>query len=164
MSAVSHMALLGRGSSFPPKLDVDQIPTMTAATTSGVTMSASSEFSAAYAAWRAGANNGSTSGWESAGAPSASWLQVAFAAPVYIYSYTILCPASATRATAWTLKGSNTGAFGGEEVTIDTQSGQSPNPVQTYTPAGGPFLYQYYRFNVSGVGVDVGIDELELRQ
>lgn len=49
-------------------------------------------------------------------------------------------------AAAWVLKGSNTGVFGGEEVTIDTKSGQTlaDDVVAPYTVAATA-AYRYYR-------------------
>lgn len=153
-------------SSFPPKLDVDQIPTMTAATTGGVTISASSEFNATLAAWKTGANDGSTSRWESAGSPTTSWLKVDLGAQTYIYSYTVLNPNSTVRSTAWTFEGSNTGAFAGEETILDTQTAQTAITPTVYTLTGGPVFYRYYRWKITANGgsVDAGMDEVELRQ
>lgn len=149
----------------PPKLDVDLIPTMTGATTLGVTASASSEFSATFAAWKTGANDGSTSRWESAGAPTTSWLKYDLGFQQWVWSYTVLTQNSTVKATAWAFQGSNTGAFAGEEITLNSQTGQSPITVTAYTLAN-PAFFRYFRWNITANGgsVDVGMDEVEIRQ
>ena len=59
---------------------------------------------------------------------------------------------------AWTLKASNTGAFAGEEVTLDTQTGQTcPPPAErTVYAIGSPASYTYYRFDFTAAGPQAG--------
>ena len=54
--------------------------------------------------------------------------------------------------TAWTFEGSNTGAFAGEQTTLDTQTGISwtDKEIKTFSFANST-AYRYYRFNYSAV-------------
>jgi hypothetical protein len=51
--------------------------------------------------------------------------------------------------TAWTLQGSNTGAFSGEQVTVDTRSSVVPTRGAVWTCNGTTGLYQYYRLVIT---------------
>lgn len=147
-------------------IGADQIPTMTAATTSGVTMSASTENGGA--AWRAG-NKNTTDGWGS-GSGLPQWIKVAFGSAKNLGSYSIQAqtgtPTSAPK--SWVLQASATGAFAGEEVTVDTQSGIifSASEIKSFELAVAA-NYQYFRLyiteNYSGNGTNgIAIYELTL--
>ena len=60
---------------------------------------------------------------------------------------------------SWTLKASNTGAFAGEEVTLDTQAAVTA-PTQRYGRSdftiGSPGAYTYYRFDFTKRGPGSG--------
>lgn len=105
-------------------LDVDQIPTMTGPTTSGVTATASTTAAAGFEPWRAG-NNAAANYWGGNGPPA--WLQWEFTAPFVCNKYSIQAPstngAQVYAPKTWTFEGSNTGAFSGEQVTLDSQTG-----------------------------------------
>ncbi len=66
----------------------------------------------------------------------------------------------------FTLQGSNTGAWGGEQVTLDTRSGitwASASQVQAFT-LDNSTAYRYYRINITAVGPggwNVGSGEVE---
>ena len=71
----------------------DQIPTMTGATTNGVTMSASSEYGAGYEAWRAGDKNASIY-LDTGAAAGPWWVKVQFASALFPCRHQI-CPSNA---------------------------------------------------------------------
>lgn len=118
----------------------DQIPTMTAATTSGVTMSASSEYSAAYAAWKAANNSLAGNSWDSNVIAGPWWLKVDFGAgnAKLIEDYRMSSQNSATLETympnTWTLQGSNDDT---NWATLDSQAGVTwtQGVYKTYTIA-----------------------------
>ena len=128
----------------------DQTTTHTAASTGGNTASASSEFGASYAAWKAFDKSTGTKWNNSSG--STGWLQYQFGSAKTIASYTMQAYSTeTTRApNSWTLLGSNTGAFSGEQVTLDTRSGQtwSTSEIKTFT-ISSPGSYTYYRINIT---------------
>lgn len=149
----------------------DQTATHTGYTAGGNTASASSETSG-FSAWKAFDKvTGGTSGtgtWVS-NATATGWLQYQFGTAKTIGSYTVRSGNGfATRSPKdWTLLGSNTGSFTGEEVTLDTRSGEtswtSGGQVRTYTVAT-PGSYAYYRLNVSANNGDgyLLVDEMTL--
>lgn len=151
----------------------DQTATHTANTTAGNTASASSILSTSYDAWHAfdkvtgGVSSGNT--WLTNAVPT-GWLQYQFGTAKTIASYSIRSANSYdTRAPKnWTLKGSNTGAFGGEETTLDTRTNVTAwatgGEVRTYTIAS-PASFTYYRLDVTANNGDasyLNIDEVTL--
>lgn len=151
----------------------DQTATHTAATTGGNTASASSQVTADYAGWKAfnKAASSGTSFWNSAIASFPHWLQYEFGSAQTIASYTIASgPTYASRApNTWTLQGSNTGAFAGEEATLDTRSGEASwsgsGETRTYS-VSSPGSYTHYRLVITAVNGDAdnyaAIEEMEL--
>lgn len=143
---------------------VEQIPAMTAATTSGVTFSASGYYSgqAGYEPWRAGNKiNGAvtTPGyyWQNNTA-SGNWLQVDFGTAKTINSYSVASAWASSAPTAWNLQGSNDGI---DFVTIHSIRDHLFADVETkfYTIAS-PGSYRYYRLvftaQVSSIAISVG--------
>jgi hypothetical protein len=51
--------------------------------------------------------------------------------------------------TTWTLKGSNTGVFGGEETTIDTRAGVTVQKGMAFTCNGATGSFRYYRMRIT---------------
>ncbi len=155
----------------------NQTATHTNYTTSGNTVSASSEYSVGFPAlgyaWMAfdkvtgaGSNNNC---WV-ANNVTTGWLQYQFGSAKTIGSYTIRSPNGfPTRAPkTWTLLGSNTGSFSGEQTTLDTRTNETGwtagGQVRTYTIAS-PASFTYYRLNVTandGDGSFLIIDEVTL--
>lgn len=115
---------------------VDQVPTMTSGTTSGVTVTADSFFAVGQEGWRAFADDGTAQFWGSNAAGSGAFLKVDFGAGngKRPDQYTMQCPSGGTSnmMTAWILQVSNDDS---NYVTIDTQTGQtwSVSQVRTYT-------------------------------
>lgn len=116
----------------------DQIPTMTSGTTSGTTVTASNEFSATYAGWKACNDaNGTTDFWDG-DSPSDAQLEVDFGSgnTVDIDDYTVSAATGAQAAWApnsWTLEYSDNGT---DWTTWDTVSGEtswSSNETRTFS-------------------------------
>ena len=106
----------------------DQIPTMTGATTSGVTASASSAHPIDVP-WKTGDNDGGTA-WDANAAASQS-LKYDFGSAQEIDEYSITANSfhiSSIVPSAWTFEGSNNDA---DWTTLDTQSNQSWSSGET---------------------------------
>lgn len=84
----------------------------------------------------------------------AHYIQIDMGAPVTANSYALRFNASTMNETpaSWILKGSATGAFSGEEVTIDTQTAPSPLYTNHAFNIATPGSYRYYRLVTAGVG------------
>jgi hypothetical protein len=142
----------------------NQIPTMTAATTSGVTMSATSEYNATWAAWKA-ADAVLTTGWLTLVNPTLPvYLTVNFVTARTIASYAINAVNGTNYVntpTAWELQGWTGSAW----VTIDTRSGQTwtQNQKRSYDVAS-PGAYTKYQIKATAVATTnyVCIGEVEL--
>ena len=152
----------------------DQTSTHTTATTGGNTASASSSIGAGFEAWRAFdkviANGTGGAGTWISNSTTTGYLQYQFGSAKTIGSYTLTSANAfaARMASAWTLKGSATGAFAGEETTLDTRSGESSwtagGQTRSYTIAS-PASFTYYRLTVTannGDGTFLEIDEMTL--
>lgn len=147
---------------------VDVIPTMTSNTAPSGVASASSEQDSSKAAWKA-FDKVNTSVWQ-VSSGTTGWLQYQFATSQVITKYTIVAGEGAGFSSnnapqAWTFLGSATGAFAGEETTLDTQTAQtswSGAGSNTYTFANST-AYAYYRLNITtGVGGALLIGELSM--
>lgn len=151
----------------------DQTSTHTAATTGGNSASASSELAGNFQAWRAFdkviGSSGGAGTWIT-NSVTTGWLQYQFGSAKTIASYTLTSAngLAARMANAWTLKGSNTGSFSGEETTLDTRSGEtswtSGGQTRTYS-ISSPASFSYYRLTVTannGDGTYLEIDEMTL--
>jgi len=152
----------------------DQTATHTAATTSGNTVSASG-FLSGYPSWQAfdkvvGGGTG-VGCWIVNG--TTGWLQYLFSAAKTIGAYSLRSGTGGTYGSRmcrdWTLLGSDTGAFAGEEVVLDTRSGETGwgdgGATRTYS-IGTPASYAYYRLNITANNGDpsyIHIDEMTLR-
>lgn len=102
------------------------------------------------------------------------WIGYNFGSAKTIARYTIYCgsPMSTTnvrKPVDWTFQASATGAWGGEEVTLDTQIGTSwaaGNEKKTFSFANST-AYQYYRINITlngGDGNFVGCNEVQMME
>jgi len=128
----------------------DEIPVMTAATTSGVTMSASSAFDATlYAAWKA-ADSSTSSLWEPLlNTLPGAWLQVQFASAKTILSYRLVSGSDAdstfpSSPNTWKVLGSNNGSTFTEIASIANFTDFASNATQWFT-IDSPGSYLYYR-------------------
>jgi hypothetical protein len=105
-------------------------------------------------AWRAVAGNPNTN-WRSPFGGGTGWVKIDLASaqtvrtygfrPVYNFNDLLesSCPKN------WTLEGSNTGAFAGEQTVVDTQTNQVPTTRSVVYTVGTPGSFRYYRFNIS---------------
>lgn len=126
-----------------------QIPVMTAATTAGVTMSASTIAGAGFEAWRA-SDSSLTNRWSSQNVAPPHWLKVDFGAgnAKTIKSYWIYCQGLGAEPMDWVFEGSN------DDVNwnlVDTQSGVNdwaPLPNGYWFNCASPGSYRYYRISV----------------
>ena len=157
-------ALVSRfGGGLPGENGNPLIPTMTAATTSGVTMSASSLL-VTYDAWKAA--NGTTSGaattyWLS-GVETPTWLRTVFTSPVVVYEFELAAPVLSRAPISFILRGRN-GA--GAWTTLASATGVSwvINVKQSFrTDVQG--LYDTYEFytTLDGGNGRTNVDQFQL--
>lgn len=153
----------------------DLIPTMTAATTAGVTITASKQnVSAGRSAWNVGDNNSFTF-WQDTGDGNStlpSWIKFNFGSAKTVGTYTIRAGAfSSTLDNAprsWLLYGSDadTGAFPGSWTFLDSGGDQidwSSSERRSFT-IGSPAAYRYYGLLVTELNGDteLNISEIEM--
>lgn len=153
--------LTGIGQSFEYQADayfqnattdiVGVLPVMTAATTSGVTMSASST-NGADSAWKAADFNAIANYWRPSNNSLPAWLKVDLGSAQIIRSYAIWSnyssdtAAPTTAPTKWYVEGSNddTNWTVLDSPTVDVSA--LPLPIGVYQ-IGTPGSYRYYRIN-----------------
>lgn len=151
MLQVNQLIGFGVGSRAPQNISL--IPTMTGATTSGVTFSASSEFVAANNfAYKAGDKNLTGAGgdkmWLSAnGSQTGAWIKVDLGSALEVFTYKWTCDGGYHPVTGWTYEGSlNDAAW----TTIDTKSGLTFSSVETKTYLlAAPVTYRYHRWTTT---------------
>jgi hypothetical protein len=152
---------------------VDAIPQMTAATTSGVTITASSS-DGSKVPWLVGDNNNSTEWANAADNVNVlpSQLIVDFGSAKSIASYSVRASATGSRADSaperWQLQGNDVDTGTGW-VTEDTQGsenswGAAEKRTYTLEDTGTPGPWRYWRLNVTAVAEDTEliISELEM--
>lgn len=146
----------------------DFTPAVSAYSVDNTGISASTEESTVTAAWKAADGDDDTA-WYASRFTTTGWLQVKFDSPKTITDYAITAPADETRSPDdFKLYGSTTGAFGGEEVELDSQSGASftSGERQAYNFVNVT-AYTYYRVVVTANGGNsdwLAIAELELSE
>lgn len=144
----------------------DAVPTMTSNTAPSGVASASSIDQATYDAYKA-FDGSTTTRWLTSSGTTTGWLQYQFTTSKIINKYTVAPTASARAPKTWTIKASNTGVFGGEEVILDTQTnitGWVNQTAKTFTFTNSN-SYLYYRIDVtenSGDASFLDIGELQL--
>jgi hypothetical protein len=147
------------------------VPTMTSATSPYGTVSASSSYSAspAYEAFDGVYNQVGSNLWNNnTGTGFPCWLQYEFATATVITQYSICTQETSRSPTAFSLQASNTGAFTGEQVTLDSESGiTSWSPMSAFNAYtfSNTTAYSYYRLVITAVVSDpnyAGITELRL--
>jgi len=149
----------------------DEIPTMSSnIAPSGVASASREDFG--YSAWYAMMDNNTHQAYSWVAAGTAAWLQYQFVSAKTIVRYTITSrnEGAASRVPkSWSLKASNTGAFGGEEVTLDTQTNitdwaSSGNVKKEFTFSNST-AYLYYRLDITASNdAFVGVGEFELSE
>lgn len=137
---------------------------------SGYVTSASSTINtdwAAYKAFDGSTDYGTNHVWGGNNVPQ--WLQQQLPAAKTLTQYKLKSFNNAnvqSMPKTWTMLGSNTGAFAGEQVTLDTQTtvaDWAQNETRTYNITNTT-AYLYYRINTTVIqaGTNVFIGELEL--
>jgi len=138
----------------------------------GGTASASSDNGASYTAAKAFDNDNATA-WITASGSVTGWLQYQFSANKTIRRYTLYCRTSdgGTRMPkTWTLQGSATGVYGGEQVTLDSranETGWSSGETRTYDVAAHSYSFAYYRLVITannGHATYIAIGEMEMME
>lgn len=130
---------------FANTVPSDQIPVMTNYTTSGVTISMSSD-QASYRAWQAADSNTSTFGWQPTGALPA-WIKVDFglgnAKTIKAYLLSMGGPSAGAD---WVLEGSNDDATWATVATVsDFQNFANGSFTPIWFQVDTPGSYRYYR-------------------
>lgn len=141
------------------------MPDMTGDTTEGVTVTADTSYGEGYRAWNAFDRNANTF-WNAEGALP-HWLKIDFGTARVVNQYTmqgrISGAGTSQHPTAWTIQGSNTGAFGGEQVTLDSQSSivwTSDAEIKTFSFSNST-SYQYYKVNITTApGTTISVAEM----
>lgn len=147
---------------------VGVLPIMTAATTSGVTMSASSEFAAGNAAWKAADGTGGSTYWRPTANSLPAWLKVDLGSAQTIRSYGLYSEAYVVQTTTPTLiyvEGSNDNSAW--TLLDDEPIDVSDLPLGImHMQIGNPGSYRYYRINFTGnngaASEDLRISHLEM--
>lgn len=147
----------------------DLVPTMSSNTLGSIVVSASSEESASYAAWRAfdRLNSADKTRWITNGTTT-GWYKIDFGVnnEKAIIQYTLRADTFPTGAPKnWTFEASTTGSFAGEQVVLDTRSGVIfPTSGKIIFNTTNTTKYRYYRFNITangGYASYLEIDEIE---
>jgi len=147
---------------------IDVIPTMTSNTAPSGTVSASSA-STSGTEYRVFDKN-KTNTWLTASGQKTGWIQYKFPSMARVNRYGITPQSSAlTRSPKkWSLLGSNTGLFNGEEVVLDSRINETSWSAGTkYFDFNNNSEYQYYRLSIEENNGDtsyVGFNELEFLQ
>jgi len=144
----------------------DLIPTMTSDTAPSGVVTSSGDNDVAHAAWKNFDDN-STTAWINIFTlfdPSYVWTQYKFDTSKAIDKYSLTARQSEANAPSqWKLKASNTGAFAGEEVELDSQSGQSfsSNEKKEYSFSNAN-KYLYYRITFYIPSAYIAVAEIEM--
>ena len=104
--------------------------------------------------------------WEAYPISLPQWLKIDLGTAYLVGSYKLLGHTVGSQGSpkAWTLEGSSSGSFSGEQTTVDTQTNQTTTTLKTYTLAS-PSNFRYFRLNISSTdtdGNDLFVDTLEL--
>lgn len=148
------------------------IPVMTSNTAPSGVASASSVYTTNYDPFRAFDKNSGTDTlrWLSAGGVTSAWLQYDFGANngKVVTRYGIISGLQASAAPkAWTFEGSNTGDFTGEQVILDSQTGQTGwTSTKRRFDIKSSGSYRFYRINITenngNASYFAQIEELEM--
>ena len=159
---------------------IDAIPQMTGATTSGVTITASSENASVDDGDGGGnvfhiADNNLSTEWHDTGDGNnslPSWVKVDFGSPKSIARYSIRASSRSGRTDSapdtWQLQGNDVDTGNGwtTEDTQGSETGWATSEKRTYTleDTGTPGPWRYWRLNVTGVDTDLEliIAEIEM--
>lgn len=159
---------------------IDAIPQMTGSTTSGVTITASSENASVDDGDGGGnvfhiADNNLSTEWHDTGDNNnslPSWVKVDFGSPKSIARYSVRASSRSSRTDSapdtWQLQGNDVDTGNGwtTEDTQGSETGWATSEKRTYTleDTGTPGPWRYWRLNVTGVDTDLEliIAEIEM--
>jgi hypothetical protein len=113
--------------------------------------SASTEYDANYAAWKVFDGNGGTQ-WSTSIAAIPCWIKIDLGTSYIVTRYDITNGSATSYApNDFQLEGSNTGAFGGEETVLDTQTDitWASFPLLKSYSFSNSTGYRYYRLYIS---------------
>lgn len=141
---------------------VDAIPDMTDADIPSGYLATASE--AYYSPWKAFDNSQGTYWYISYTTVPGHWIQIQVPEKIAVNKYLLTAQSAPSMIHDWTLQGSNTGAFSGEEVLLDSRvniSWASNYQEKTFTFENStPFLY--YRIRVDGQPTAIRIANISL--
>lgn len=154
-----------------PALNDFLIPDMTSGSQAGFVITASQELGTELAWMACDRVLTDLSGWLTNGSPTGWWqAQLPVAKAVTLYRITGRGTTFLTRnVKTWTLEGSNTGAYGGEETVLDTQTDITDwtNLETKEFTFSNTTAYLYYRIVITANNGDasyVGMVEVDLRE
>ncbi|MEE9557281.1 MAG: hypothetical protein V3V76_08475 [Candidatus Adiutricales bacterium] len=142
----------------------DLVPVMTSDTTPSGVCSASTVFGAGSEAFRA--FDEASDEWLTQNGVSTGWVQYQFTSGQVAFAVRLQCGNNVTQMIRdFTVEGSNTGAFSGEETilaTVTNETGWSINEKRTFDFAS-PGSFQFYRVDITAVngGLVVRVQEVE---
>ena len=142
------------------------LPVFTGYTSGSFTISASSEYGASFAAWKSVDGTTNYSGWLSTNGVTTGWLKIDCGSANAIGSYLIV-GVTGNGLKTWTLEGSNTGSFSGEQTTCDSKTNVpawTDFEQRTYT-LNQVYSFRYYRLNVASsqtAGYYINLPEIKL--
>ena len=146
---------------------VGQVPAMHTLTSPSGTVSANGELST-YEAWKAFDGNTSQTFWNVN--TSTGYLQFAFNNGLntrIISAYDLWNYTTAAAPVNWTIQASNTGSFGGEQVTLHTVTGASwsvHSELKQYTFSNTtPYIFYRMNITVNGGGADIAVAHLQFK-
>lgn len=148
------------GGCSPSESDI--MPAMSSLTASGYTVSASSQYSGSYPAWRAFDNIIDGNGWVGASGVFPSWLQIEMPLSRKVVAYTITARSHDNHGPlSWTFEGS-TDSSTWSVLHTGAETDWNSNQSRAYSITS-PTSYLFYRLNVaSDQNNYVNIGELEL--
>ena len=132
--------------------------------TSDTTPSGVASIDSGNAAWYAMDRNSSTQ-WISSNSQPNYWIQYQFESATMCNAYSITVgTGSNTSPKTWELQGSNTGAFAGEETTLDTQTNITWTASEKKTfYTSNVISYIYYRVAISvSNSFNCGMEDFDL--
>ncbi|WP_161781616.1 discoidin domain-containing protein [Desulfohalovibrio reitneri] len=150
----------------PHRAGVDRVPTMSANSQDGITLSASSVYDSSYEPYMAFNDSiGEEDRWVTQDGVSTGWLQAAFPEARRVDGYTLQCPAASKAGSmpnTWTFEGSDDGATWTE---LDAQTGVTwtGQEVKRFSLAT-PGQWRCVRINVTALngGSVLNIGEMEI--
>jgi len=151
--------------SAPPSF-VSDIPVLTANVDQGYTVSATNAQLQPYLAFD-GNISGGFNGWVANNGTTTGFLRVSLPASKVYKAYKILSYLNTAGAGPknWTIEGSNTGAFAGEETILDTQTNQNPLTFTEYALTNSTgYLYYQIRISSNNGAIFVGIAEISFSE